>query len=79
MKPADVSFQIHDGKLSFDPNGMSPDQLREILAWLDRRGLASFVDMDGLKLENADARTEELFAAVKRKPRTKPNAAATSS
>lgn len=66
MKPADVSFQIHDGKLSFDPNGMSPDQLREILAWLDRRGLASFVDMDGLKLENADARTEELFAAVKK-------------
>ena len=79
MKPADVSFQIHDGKLSFDPNGMSPDQLREILTWLDRRGLASFVDMDGLKLENADARTEELFARYKRKPRTKPNAAATSS
>ena len=54
MKPTDISFQIHDGKLYFDPSGMTPDRLKEMLAYLDRRGLASFIDMDSLKLENAD-------------------------
>ena len=65
MKPSDVSFQIHDGKLSFNPAGMSPDQLKEIIGWLDRRGLISFMDLDALKLENTDQKTEEMFAAVK--------------
>ncbi len=65
MKPTDISFQIHDGKLYFDPSGMTPDRLKEMLAYLDRRGLASFIDMDSLKLENADQTTGEMFAAAK--------------
>lgn len=65
FKPTDVSFQVHDGKLSFNPAGMTPDQLKEIISWLDHRGLSSFVNMDELKLENADPKTEEMFAGVK--------------
>ncbi len=65
FKPTNVSFQVHDGKLSFDPAGMTPDQLKEIISWLDHRGLASFVNLDELKLENADPKTEEMFAGVK--------------
>ncbi len=64
MKPTDISFQIHDGKLYFDPSGMTPDRLKEMLAYLDRRGLVSFIDMDSLKLENADQATGEMFAAT---------------
>ncbi len=65
MKPSDVSFRIQDGKLSFDPNGMSPDQLKEILSWLDHRGLISYLNMDDLKLDNADSQTEEMFDQAK--------------
>ncbi len=75
LKPADVSFQIHDGKLTFDPKGMTPDQLKEIIAWLDHRGLASSLDMDSLKLENADSKTEELFASAKERLQEEKNAA----
>lgn len=63
LKPTDVSFQVHDGKLTFNPAGMSPDQLKDLLAWLEHRGLA--VDLDSLKLENADQKTEEMFAGAK--------------
>ncbi len=65
MKPTDVSFQIHDGKLSFDPRSMSPDKLKEILSYLDRRGLLSIVNLDDLKLENADTATQDMFNQTK--------------
>lgn len=65
MKPTDVSFQIHDGKLSFDPNGMSPDKLKEMLSYLDKQGLLSLVNLDDIKLENADEKTQEMFEQAK--------------
>lgn len=65
MKPTDVSFQIHDGKLSFDPKGMSPDRLKEMISYLERQGLLSFVNLDDIKLENADEDTQEMFDQAK--------------
>ena len=61
LRPADVSFQIQDGKLSFDPKGMSPDKLKEMLSYLERRGLLSLTNLDSIKLENADEETLAMF------------------
>ena len=73
LQPTNMSFKIYNGKLVFDPTGMSPEQLKDMLAWLDRRGLISLVNLDALKLENADQKTEEMFNLLKSETETELN------
>lgn len=66
-KPGNLAFSISDGKLEFSPEGMTPDKMREMFDFLDRRGFGSMLDWKILNakppytLENADDKLQEVF------------------
>ena len=79
LKPSEFSFKIYDGKLEFSTDGMSPDKMKEMIDYLERRGLASAIDYGAIKapkgkeeevesqllsINNADKETEEMFNEV---------------
>lgn len=66
-KPGNLAFSISDGKLEFSPEGMTPDKMRELFEFLDRRGFGSLLDWKLLNaeppytLENADDGLQKVF------------------
>lgn len=65
LHPNEFSFQIHDGKIVFPSSGMDAAKFKEAMEYLERRGLASSVDISDLKLENADEQSATAFQDAK--------------
>lgn len=75
LKPSMVGFQIHDGKIVFSGDGLDATKMKEIFAYLEHRGLGHLVNLDDIKIENADKKTEEMFEQVKDQVQEEINAA----
>lgn len=59
LQPISANIDIVDGKVQFSPEGMTPDKMHDMVAFLERHGIVA--DIDNLKLENADEETHEVF------------------
>lgn len=75
LKPSMVGFQVHDGKIVFSGDGLDAAKMKEIFAYLEHRGLGHLVNLDEIKIENADKKTEEMFEQVKDQVQEEINAA----
>ncbi len=59
LQPMAMDIDIVDGKVQFSPEGMTPEKMHDMIAFLQTHGIV--VNDDSLKLENADQETQEVF------------------